>query len=205
MSRDVTAKEKVLLVILVLIILGFCYYRFVDQPIRKNLAKADAEYSTLNKELTEANVKIRELQRMQDEIDEITAAGKYSYMPSYNNAKQEVELLNDILEGAATKYSVTFTNVTRSKDQIRRNFKLEFTTPDYETMRAIIDQLTGVDYRCLVGDCTSKVVLVKERNLKTKETTEYTVLSTSATATFYETMVGGEADVGLPADSSKKK
>ena len=74
MNRDVTAKEKVLLVILVLIILGFCYYRFVDQPIRKNLAKADAEYSTLQKELTEANVKIRELQRMQDEIDAITSA-----------------------------------------------------------------------------------------------------------------------------------
>ena len=203
MSRDVTAKEKVLLVVLVLIILGFCYYRFVDQPIRKNLEKADKEYSTLQKELTEANVKIRDLQRMQNEIDEITAAGTYSYMPSYNNAKQEVELLNDILNGAATKYSVSFTSITRKKDQIRRNFKLEFTTPDYETMQAIIDQLTGVDYRCLIGDCSSKVVTVKERDNKTRETREYTVISTSATATFYETLVGGVADAGLPADSKK--
>ena len=211
MSRDVTAKEKVLLVILVLIILGFCYYRFVDQPIRKNIAKADAEYSSLQKELTEANVKIRELQRMQDEIDEITAAGKYSYMPSYNNAKQEVELLNDILEGAATKYSVAFTSVTRTKDQIRRDFKLEFTVPDHETARAIIDRLTGVDYRCLIGDCTTKTVILKDRIRTPLEdggfkeiTEEKTVYSVSATATFYETLVGGVEDAGLPADSSKK-
>ncbi|MBR3718310.1 MAG: hypothetical protein IKN20_00405 [Firmicutes bacterium] len=198
MSRDVNAKEKVLLVILVLIILGFCYYRFVDQPIRKNLAKADAEYSSLQTELTEANVKIRELQRMQDEIDEITTAGKYSYMPSYNNAKEELALLNDILSGSATQYSVSFTDVTRNKDQIRRNFKLTFSAPDYETMRGIIDQLTGVDYRCLIGDCTSKVVEVRNQR------EEYTLLSVSATATFFETMVGGVVDAGLPADSSKK-
>ena len=203
MNRDVTAKEKVLLVILVLIILGFCYYRFVDQPIRKNLAKADAEYSTLQKELTEANVKIRELQRMQDEIDEITAAGKYSYMPSYNNAKEELALLNDILSNGTTKYSVTFTNVTRSKDQIRRDFKLDFTTKDYDTMQAVIDQLTGVDYRCLIGDCSVKQSVVKDRDNRTREVTEYSVFTTSATATFYETLVGGTADAGLPADSKK--
>ena len=203
MSRDVTAKEKVLLVILVLIILGFCYYRFVDQPIRKNLAKAEAEYSTLNKELTEANVKIRELQRMQNEIDEITAAGKYSYMPSYNNSKEELALLNDILSNVATQYSVSFNNVTRTKDQIRRNFKLDFTAPDYENMKSIIDQLTGVDYRCLIGDFNSSTVTVKEK-LPDKTVVEKEVLKVSTTATFYETLVGGTADAGLPADSSKK-
>ncbi len=199
MTRDLNAKEKVLLIILVLIIIGFCYYRFVDQPIRKNLEKADKEYSSLQEELTDANVKIRELQRMQNEIDEITAAGKYSYMPSYNNAKEELALLNDILSGTATKYSVSFTDVTRSKDQIRRNFKLEFSAPDYETMKNIIDQLTGVDYRCLIGNCSCKTVRVK--NLR--EQTTY--LSVNATATFFETMVGGVADAGLPADTSKKK
>ena len=203
MSRDVTAKEKVLLVILVLIILGFCYYRFVDQPIRKNLAKAEAEYSTLNKELTEANVKIRELQRMQNEIDEITAAGKYSYMLSYNNSKEELALLNDILSNVATQYSVSFNNVTRTKDQIRRNFKLDFTAPDYENMKSIIDQLTGVDYRCLIGDFNSSTVTVKEK-LPDKTVVEKEVLKVSTTATFYETLVGGTADAGLPADSSKK-
>ena len=199
MSREVNAKEKVLLVILVLIILGFCYYRFVDQPVRKNLAKAEAEYTTLQSELTEVRVKIRELQRMQDEIDAITSGGKDSFMPSYNNAKEELAMLNDILNESVTQYSVAFTNVTRYKDQIRRDFRLDFTTPDYESMKAVIDKLTGVDYRCMIGDCTCNII--KVRNQQQEETT---ALSVSATATFYETMVGGTADAGLPPDSSKQ-
>ncbi len=164
MSREVNAKEKVLLVILVLIILGFAYYRFVDQPVRKNLAKAEAEYSSLQSELTEVRVKIRELQRMQDEIDEITSGGKDSFMPSYNNAKEELALLNDILNESVTQYSVAFTNVTRYKDQIRRDFKLDFTTPDYDSMKVVIDKLTGVDYRCMIGDCNCNVIRVRIQN-----------------------------------------
>ncbi len=201
MSREINAKEKVLLVILVLIILGFAYYRFVDQPVRKNLAKAEAEYSSLQSELTEVRVKIRELQRMQDEIDEITSGGKDSFMPSYNNAKEELALLNDILNESVTQYSVAFTSVTRYKDQIRRDFKLDFTTPDYDSMKVVIDKLTGVDYRCMIGDCNCNVIKVKDPMNPSLETT---ALSVSATATFYETMVGGTADAGLPPDSSKQ-
>ena len=201
MSREINAKEKVLLVILVLIILGFAYYRFVDQPVRKNLAKAEAEYSSLQSELTEVRVKIRELQRMQDEIDEITSGGKDSFMPSYNNAKEELALLNDILNESVTQYSVAFTNVTRYKDQIRRDFKLDFTTPDYDSMKVVIDKLTGVDYRCMIGDCNCNVIKVKDPMNPSLETT---ALSVSATATFYETRVGGTADAGLPPDSSKQ-
>ena len=200
MNRDVNAKEKVLLVILVLIILGFGYYRFVDQPVRKNLAKAEAEYSSIQTELTEVRIKIRELQRMQDEIDEITSGGKDSFMPSYNNAKEELALLNDILNESVTQYSVAFTSVSRYKDQIRRDFKLSFTAPDYESMKAVIDKLTGVDYRCMVGDCSCNVIKVKDQQSQE----ETTALSVSATATFFETMVGGTADAGLPPDSAKK-
>ena len=201
MSREVNAKEKVLLVILVLIILGFAYYRFVDQPVRENLAKAEAEYNSLQSELTEVRVKIRELQRMQDEIDEITSGGKDSYMPSYNNAKAELALLNDILNESVTQYSVAFTNVTRYKDQIRRDFQLDFTAPDYESMKAVINKLTGVDYRCMIGDCTCTLIEAKNQDPLSEE--KVYDLAVSATATFFETMVGGTADAGLPPDSSR--
>lgn len=200
MNREVNAKEKVLLVILVLIILGFAYYRFIDQPVRKNLAKAEAEYNSLQTELTDVRIKINELQRMQDEIDEIAASGKNSYMPSYNNAKAELALLNDILNKSAKQYSVAFTTVSRYKDQIRREFKLDFTATDYESMKDIINKLTGVEYRCMIGDCNCSVV--KVRNAQREEET---VLSVSTTATFFETMVGGIVDAGLPPDTSKIK
>ncbi len=120
-------------------------------------------------------------------------------MPSYNNAKEELALLNDILNESVTQYSVSFTSVSRYKDQIRRDFKLDFTTPDYESMKVVIDKLTGVDYRCMIGDCNCNVIRVRNQNNE-----ETTALSVSTTATFYETMVGGTADAGLPPDSSKQ-
>ena len=99
----------------------------------------------------------------------------------------------------AENYATQLRKVTRNKDQIRRDFKLDFTAPDNETMKDIINRLTSVDYRCLIGDCTCSVV-----NTKNQQKEETTALSVSATATFYETLVGGTVDAGLPADSSKK-
>lgn len=193
MSRDFTTKEKVILLILVLFLIGFGYYQFIDKPVRENLAKAEAETINLETDIAAVNARIATLQRMQEEIDSITASGQNSYMASYNNSKAELKLLNDVLS-SALQYSISFANVTRSGDQIRRDFSLQFTAPDYDTMRSIIHNLTGVEYRCLVGNMSCSIGKVQYRNV-----TEYGVLSVNMTATFYETMVGGVADSGLPA------
>ena len=195
MSRDFTVREKIILLILVLFLIGFGYYQFIDKPVRESIAKAEAESANLQMEITAVNAKIAALQRMQDEIDDINASGATTYMASYNNSKAELKLLNDILS-STTQYSITFSNVTRDGDQIRRAFSLQFTAPDYDTMRRIILELTSVEYRCLIGNLTCN--LTKQRYLNH---TEYGVLSVSMTATFYETMVGGVEDSGLPASS----
>ena len=191
MSRDFTTREKVILLILVLFLIGFGYYQFVDRPVRESLAAAEAETAALQTELMGVNAKIETLRRMQAEIDDITAGGRNSYMASYNNSKAELKLLNDVLS-AATQYSIAFSNVTREGDQIRRNFSLQFTAPDYDTMREIIHTLTGVEYRCLISNMSCSLTKIRYRDL-----TEYGALSVSMTATFYETMVGGVADSGI--------
>ena len=191
MSRDFSNREKVILLILILFLIGFGYYQFVDKPVRESLATAAAEKSALDSELSAVNAKIATLQRMQAEIEDITAGGNNSYMASYNNSKAELKLLNDVLK-AATQYSISFANVTRRGDQIRRDFSLQFTAPDYDSMRSIIQSLTGVEYRCLIGNMSCSLNKIRFRNV-----TQYGALSVSVTATFYETMVGGEEDSGL--------
>ncbi len=198
MSRDFTTREKVIILILVLFLMGFCYYQFIDKPVRESLANAEAETAAIQMELTSVQVQIAQLERMRAEIDDITAGGLNSYMPSYNNSKAELKLLNDILSSAA-QYSVTFTSITRNGDQIRRNFSLQFTAPDYDSMKDIINQLSGVSYRCLIGDLRCGLTNVRI----SRDVTE-TYLSVAATATFYETMVGGVPDAGLPADDNAK-
>ena len=197
MSRDFTVKEKVLILLLCLVLIGVAYYRFVDVPIREDLATAESEKSSLQIELNAINNKIRQLQRMKDEIEDVTGGGTVSIMESYNNSKQEISFLNDVLS-AASQYTISFTNITRNGDQIRRYFTLQFTAPDYDTMLSIVSQLSNSHYRCLIGDMQCSAVTTS------RYYTDYRQVSASMTATFYETMVGGIADAGLPADSSAK-
>lgn len=195
LSRDFTTREKIILVILVLFLIGFGYYQFIDKPVREGLARAESESAALQTEIAAVNTKIATLQRMQDEIDSINAEGRNSYMASYNNSKAELKLLNDVLS-QATQYSISFSNVTRSGDQIRRDFSLQFTAPDYQAMWNIINDLTGVEYRCLIGNLSCSLNKIRYR-----DRTEYGALSVSVTATFFETMVGGVEDSGLPASA----
>ncbi len=192
LSRDFTTREKVILLILLLFLLGFAYYQFVDKPVRESLAAAEAETEKLQIELTSVRNRITTLQRMRDEIDDVTSGGLNSYMPSYNSSKEELRLLNDILSNT-TQYSISFTGLTRSGDQIRRNFTLQFTAPDYDIMKTVIQSLTGVEYRCLIGDLRCSLVTNRYQDWVDG------AVSVSCTATFFETMVGGVPDAGLPA------
>ncbi len=192
MTREFTSREKVLLIVLSLILVALLYYKFVDQPIRRDLEAATSEAETKSVELQLVESKLAVMRRMSNEMEDITAGGTASVMGSYNNSKEEMAILNDVLENTL-QYSINFADVTRDKDQIRRNFSLVFIVDSYEAMENIVKQLSESKCRCLVGDlqCT--------QGLKTNIESGY--FTVSATATFFETMVGGTEDAGLPAES----
>ena len=189
LRREFTTKEKLLLLLLCLILVGLAYYQFVDQPVREALRNAQSEQDSLNMELKTVEAKLAVMRRMRDEMEDITAGGSVSKMESYNNSKAEIQLLNDILHDTP-QYTITFANVTRDGDQIRRNFTLQFTVDSYEKVERIIQQLSGSPYRCLVGDL--KISGTRNTNLRDG------IVTVNTTATFFETMVGGTADAGLP-------
>ena len=189
LSRSFTLKEKILLLLLSLILVGLAYYQFVDQPVRSALAQAQAEADSLSMELNAVNSKLATMRKMRTELDDVTAGGKATEMGSYNNSKAEIAMLNDVLS-EALQYSITFANVTRSGDQIRRNFTLQLTADSYESMEQIINSINESHYRCLIGDLQCSAAheqYVLDGNV-----------SVNASATFFETMVGGTPDAGLP-------
>ena len=189
LSRDFTLKEKLFLFLLSLVLVGLAYYQFVDRPVREALEIAHAEADSLSTELQTVEAKLEKMRRMRAELDDVTAGGTASEMGSYNNSKAEISMLNDALS-EALQYSITFANVTRSGDQIRRNFTLQLTTDNYETMEHIVSTINASHYRCLIGDlrCTA----TRDRDVLDGN------ITASATATFFETMVGGTPDAGLP-------
>ncbi len=191
MSRNFTRSEKILLLLLAVILLGLFYYKAVDQNVRNSIASSEAEAQSLQTELTVVQARVQNLEKMQKEVDEVMGAEGTSRMESYNNSKAEVAFLNDILSEAGD-YSIAFSEVTRNGDQIRRAFTLSYKTANYRAAEDIMEKLCSGEYRCLIGDVNCSIA-------------EDGVTTAKMMATFYETMVGGVPDAGLPEDSAKTK
>lgn len=188
MSRNFSRSEKILLAVLAVILIGLLYYRLVDQTVRNSLAASEAEVQSLQSELEIAQLRISRLSKMQTEVDSVMEEEQVSRMESYNNSKAEVEFLNDILSAAAD-YSISFAEVTRNGNQIRRNFTLKYKTGKYRSAEKIMKKLCNGKYRCLIGDVSCTIA-------------DDGSTTTSMVATFYETMVGGTPDSGLPEDAA---
>lgn len=187
-SRDFTRTEKILIALLALVLIALLYYQFVQRPVKEATAKYNNEAQSLEIEIDAAQQKAAKLHNLQSSMDELEAQGKLSYMGSYNNSKPEVRFLNDILADTLT-YSIDFSSVTRSGDQIRRSFKLQYATGGFRKAREILENLQECENRCLVSDVACSI-----------SASGYTTVQ--ANATFYETMEGGTPDAGLPADSA---
>lgn len=187
-NREFTRAEKVLIAVLVVILLGLVYYNFVEKTVRNTIESSRAEAQTLEMEITLAQAEAARFSSLKGKLDELEAQGKLSWMGSYNNSKAEVAFLNDLLADTIS-YSISFSDVTRKGDQIRRNFKLRYSTGGFRAARNILERLEASENRCLIGDVRCSI-----------GNGGLTVVD--AQATFYETMVGGVADSGLPADSA---
>ena len=193
MSRDFTVREKIMLLVLTLILLAVGYYLVVDQPIRTAINEAKSQQEELSTEMMLLQTKAASLSRMQSELDSIEQGGSLGKMGSYNNSKAELDELNQLLQDANT-YDISFSDVTRDGDLIRRSFSLTFSASDYNKAADLVNSLCTGEWRCIVSDLR---FVAGDDNLETGS------VNVGVTATFYETMQGGKADSGLPADTSE--
>ena len=192
LSRDFTTKEKILLVILAVILVGLTYYQFFDQPVREATDKAIAEKANLETELVTLEARLANLKQMQAELDSMEGMENVRIMPSYNAIKQIHSLLNDVL--GSLGYSITFNNATRSGDQVRQRITMSFRCPDLDTAVRVLTDLQNGEFRCLIEDLSVSMA-TNNSNTDIDER-----VSVSTTITFYETMVGGTLDPGIPAE-----
>lgn len=188
MSRDLNTREKILLLVLALILVALMYYQFVDRNVRASLNSYNADINQLQSEIDIAQAQLMHLTTVQSSLDAVEQTGKYGWMGSYNSSKEELAFLNGVLADTL-QYSISFANVTRSGNQIRRSFSLQYQAKNYTAAQEILTNLLKGKYRCLVGDVNCTIAA------------DGTV-TMNQSATFYETMVGGTPDAALPRDSA---
>ncbi len=197
-TREFSTREKALLVVLGLIIIAALYYLLIYQPVTESINRAENNAASLETQLVSLDTKVFQIKRMQQSIEEYANNGHIvSIMPSYNAGKQELVFLNSTL-AASKDYYVGFTNITRERNQIRREFSLRFTVDSYSDAEDILNILEHSDLRCLISDFTVKPV-------EQDKTVEDGEVEASCVATFYETMFGGVADAELPEDSAAEE
>ena len=183
-----------LLIIAVIIALLVCYILFVDRPVRDGMKTIEEAAAAIEPEAAQMDAQLAELETMRSEMEQIeTGQEERSYMPSYNSSKTELDFLNRTLSWAEDYY-IGFDQVTRSGNQIRRGFSLQFKTSNYASAVSILNDLENGENRCLVGDLSFSPT---ERGASLMEGG----VQVSCSAVFYETVVGGTPDAELPEDS----
>lgn len=188
LNRDLTRKELALVLALALAFLGLVYYRFVYVSVQDQIAEYDT--SELETEITIEQTKARNLEMMLEEI-EANKGNETGEVATYDNIKNEIDLLNDILM-ASSEYQLGWEQPEADGDTVRRNVAISYTAGDYEMALDIIRQIYQSKYRTLIRSASlTPYGSGKEQNL------EDGPVSVSMNVTFYETLNGASSTDGL--------
>lgn len=154
MNRELTTREKFLLLVLAIMLLVSLYYLLVYQPVEEQLADLALLEAETEDAILMETVRLAQLNKMEEELEQIFAAadGNPTEIAAYDNAKQVMNELNAILT-PADNYSLNFTVVAPEEDNIvRRQAALSFTCSGYQQARDMLTALHDSPYRSLISD-----------------------------------------------------
>lgn len=153
MAKKLSGRDAVLLVILVVLVVGSCWYMFFYTPLQSEIQDIQAQSAQVDTEISVAAVRVSRMQAMQDEIDEILARpeDEITEIAPYDNATVIIAQLNGILS-ASQEYNLSFRDVSINDDgTVRRPIAMTFRCPNYQSARKIIAALNGSKWRCIVN------------------------------------------------------
>ena len=153
-KSKLTARESVMLVFLLVLVIGVGYYMGFYTPLQNELASIANQSSDLDTQIAMATGKLGKMDQMQAELDEIFArpADEITEIAPYDNKEVVLNQLYGIL-GQANDYSLNFTDPDVQDDgTVRRNISMSFRCADYASAKAIIRDLTDSQWRCLVSN-----------------------------------------------------
>ena len=146
MNRELTGREKVMLLILIVLVMALGYYKLIFEPINDQVAAYRDSTEQEQTELTTELVRAEQLKKMESAVAELRQRGDVKPIPAYDNSKALMVELHRIL-ASAQEYSLDFSAGTTEEDYIvLRPISLSYTTATYTQSRAILDALSGSDY-----------------------------------------------------------
>lgn len=159
MTKKLSSRDAMLLIFLVVLIIGSCWYMFFYTPLQNEILDIRSQSSQMDTEITTAMAKVSKMKAMQEEVDAILAqpADQITEIAPYDNATVVIAQLNGIL-AASDEYKLTFRDVEVNDDgTVRRVINMSFLCSDYANARSIVDALSSSHWRCIVNSVTMGV------------------------------------------------
>ena len=209
LSREFTKKEKILLLVCLLLALGVIYYQVVYKGVRSQMAN----YRTDD---LEAEIEVEQARSVQiSQMEAVIEANKdkdAGLLMPYNNLANEINLVGDITRGKSEGVSVSWSTPVLNGTTIRRDARISFSTRSYKLFKEILEAFNHCIYRCVIrdlsitdnssstktiharvgGQMTTMTVLQTRRGIQ-----HTTKMSVSFTVTFFETSEGATTMEGL--------
>ncbi len=176
-NRNLSRREKVLLLVLVLIGLIGLYFYLVHYPIVNRMSEIENERGEVADQQIVADARSAVYKSMKDELDVIFAMpeDKITVMPNYDNIQVLMQQFNTIFANVSPELS--FDTVTVSDGVAVRTMRFSFAASGYEEAKEVITNLTGTGFRCLLSGLT---LSPSDGDVETNE------LHVSGVITFYE-------------------
>ena len=178
-KNKLTARESLMLVFLVVLLIGVGYYMGFYTPLQNEMASIATQSAEIDSQITTSMAKVSKMDDMQAELDEIFArpASEITEIAPYDNKEVVLNQLYGIL-GRTQDYSLSFTDPDVQEDgTVRRNISMNFHCESYADAKEVIRDLTDSQWRCLVSNLS---IACDEDDMM-----EYGVTVT-ATITFFE-------------------
>ena len=174
MNRELTKREKILLLIFAILIIVLGYYKIILEPINDQITNYEGMQLQEETEVDTKTTQAMKMAVMEKEIEKAKASGIEREVPTYDNSKVLLPKLYEIMD-ASTDYSMTFQDIVTEGNVVYRGIDITFQTRNYTQARKIIDEIIDMGYALEISDIT-----MQETNEDSSS------MSTYMNVTFYE-------------------
>ncbi len=176
MNRELTTREKTLLLVLAVMVIALGYWKLVLEPINEQVTSYNDMAAQEQAEIDSSIVQLAQMRKMEKAIEAQKEAGEVRAIPSYDNSGILMRELYQILANT-NEYTVDFSAATSREGYIvLRPVSLSFQTGTYEQARTIIDALGSSDNLNQISDVS----------IRSGQGSSRSAVQTSLTITYFE-------------------
>ena len=182
MSYTFSLREKVLLVILALILVGLAWFMFVYQGSANEVIRLNGQIADTESEIAVATGRVSQLAQMQQDIEKFKESGaRQVEVPAYDNLQPLMIELNSVMEMTNT-YSLSFDELKNDVGFVERGAQITYSCNSYEEVEAVMNAMVNGPYPCSIDSAS----IGSASSGGSRTATSGAVVTASIHVTFYE-------------------